>query len=81
MDGDWVRGLIFAAVTIVALVAISWVLGAVVIHNHPQGTPASLRSYSVPFSEWCILLAHAESQKSRIGVGRITIEFSLISVD
>jgi hypothetical protein len=32
MNGDWVRGLIFAAVTIVALVAISWVLGAVVIH-------------------------------------------------
>jgi hypothetical protein len=32
MDGDWVRGLIFTVVTIVALVAISWVLGAVVIH-------------------------------------------------
>jgi len=31
MDGDWVRGLIFAAAIIVALVAISWVLGAVVI--------------------------------------------------
>jgi hypothetical protein len=31
MDGDWVRGLIFAALTIVALVAISWVLGALVI--------------------------------------------------
>jgi hypothetical protein len=31
MDGDWVRGLIFAAVTIVALLAISWVLGDIVI--------------------------------------------------
>jgi hypothetical protein len=31
MDGDWVRGLILSAVTIVALVAISWVLGALVI--------------------------------------------------
>jgi len=31
MDGDWASGLIFTAVTLVALVAISWVLGALVI--------------------------------------------------
>jgi len=32
MDGDWLKGLIFTALTIGALIAISWALGAVVIH-------------------------------------------------
>jgi hypothetical protein len=32
MDGDWLKGLIFTALTIAALVAISWALGAVAIH-------------------------------------------------
>ena len=31
MDGDWLSGLIFTAVTIVALVGTSWALGAIVI--------------------------------------------------
>jgi hypothetical protein len=31
MDGDWLSGLIFTALTLVALLAISWALGAIVI--------------------------------------------------
>jgi len=32
MDRDWFSGLILTTVTLVALIGISWVLGAVVIH-------------------------------------------------